>query len=586
MTTFAAGLYLLLAALGLALSASYAGLPVLGQGAFVSVGAFGVVHLDRAGWPLGLAVLGAVALAAGTGYVVGYGAARLHGAFLALATWGLAWLAYAVLVAFPGVSGGSQGLTRQTPARLVSPSLGVTLTLGAAAHVVIAALLCAAMMAALARGARGPGGLDLAAMREGPAVADSLGIPVARRRRAVLATTAAVGALAGAGSAVLQGVVAPADYSPLLSLELLAAVLIGGTARWWGPIAGVVLLAALPPVADAIASVAGTDPDRARSALTAALLIGVLALRRPAGSLADRLAMRRRPPRGAGAEPAPSSGSPQPAASTRAPVSRETRLLEARGLRLGYGAVQALDGVDLTVRAGELHAVVGPNGSGKSTLLRVLAGALVPDAGQVVLAGKASAAAHSQAERVRGGVARTYQRTALLPALTPLDQVAVGVRGGERAPYAALRHLAGTPSSRARGAARTAAAVGVLARCGLADRADVRTSTLTTGEQRLLQVARVVATGARVLLLDEPAAGMSATDRTRLAALLRNLVADGGRAVVLVEQHMALVGRVADRVTVLADGRVLATGTPAQVRADPAVRRAYLGDEYAATKES
>jgi len=568
----AADLYLLLAALGLALSASYAGLPVLGQGAFVALGAFGTVHLDRAGWPLGLAVLGAVALAALAGYAVGYGAARLSGAFLALATWALAWLAYAVLVAFPPLSGGSEGLTRATPARLVSPSLGLTATLGPATHVAIAASLCALAMATLARGGRGPGGLDLAALREGPAVADSLGVPVARRRRAALSTTAAVGALAGAGGALLTGVVAPADYSPLLSLQLLAAVLIGGTARWWGPAVGVAVLAALPSVAAALARAAGTDPEPVSAALTAALLVAVLVLRQPAGALVDRVLGARRAGR-------PAAVGPRAAMPGRTAAGTGVPLLEARGLDFAYGSVRALVGVDLTARAGELHAVVGPNGSGKSTLLRVLAGALAPHAGEVAIDGEPQRAPRNQAERVRRGVARTYQRAVLLPRLSPLDQVAVGVRGGAGEPYAALRHLVGTPASRCSAGARAAAAASALAGCGLAHRAGDPTATLPSGEQRLLQVARVVATGARVLLLDEPAAGMTANERDELRTVLVGL-ADSGRAVVLVEHDMALVGRVADWVTVLADGSVLATGTPAAIRADPAVRRAYLGNGH------
>lgn len=568
MTTLAAHLYLLLAALGLALAASYAGLPVLGQGAFVALGAFGTVQLDRAGWPLGLAAAGAVALAGLAGYAVGYGAARLYGGFLALATWALSWLAYAALVAFPGVSGGSEGLTRQAPARLVSPSLGMAVTLGPTAHVVIASGLCVVAMAALARLGRGPAGLDLAALREGPSVADSLGVPVARRRRAVLATTAAIGALAGAGSAVLTGVVAPADYSPLLSLQLLAAVLIGGTARWWGPVLGVAVLAALPSVAAAVARGIGTPPEPLRGVLTAALLVGVLVLHRPVRRLLDR-----RP----GARPPAPLADPPKRVPTSVQADRSRPLLEARDLHLSYGAVRALAGVDVTARTGELHAVVGPNGSGKSTLLRVLAGALPPDSGAVAIGGEPQRTPRNQAERVRRGVARTYQRTAMLPRLSALDQVAIGVRGGEATPYAVCRHLAATPSSRRASAARSAGAAQALADCGLAGHAAGRTATLTSGDQRLLQIARVVATGARVLLLDEPAAGMSAAERERLRGVLQGL-ADSGRAVILVEHDMVLVGRVADWVTVLADGRVLAAGTPAQVRADPAVRRAYLGD--------
>ena len=139
MTTFAADLYLLVAAFGLAIAVSYAGLPVLGQGAFVAIGAFGTTQLAAHSVPLGVAVITSIAVATGAGYAVGFAAARLEGAALALATWGLAWLAYTALVVFPRLSGGAQGLTRVTPARLVSPSLGLVVTLRPWVHVVVAA---------------------------------------------------------------------------------------------------------------------------------------------------------------------------------------------------------------------------------------------------------------------------------------------------------------------------------------------------------------------------------------------------------------------------------------------------------------
>jgi ABC-type branched-subunit amino acid transport system ATPase component len=176
---------------------------------------------------------------------------------------------------------------------------------------------------------------------------------------------------------------------------------------------------------------------------------------------------------------------------------------------------------------------------------------------------------------VRVGVARTPQGT-VVPPLVPARQVAVAVRGGSPAPHAVARHLLATPRSRAATTARDHVAATALRLTGLQGVADRDPATLTVGEQRLLQVARAVATGAGVLLLDEPAAGMTADERARLRGVLRTL-AGNGCAVLLVEHDMALVAAVADRVTVLAGGRVLSSGTPGQVRADPAVRSAYLG---------
>ena len=289
-------LYLVLAAQGLALAVTRAGLPVLGQGAFVAVGGVGTVLLGpgHAGWPLGLAAATATAAAGVLGWVVGFGAARLRGAYLALATWALAWCVQAVLLAFPAVGGGAEGLTAATPARLESPTLGLGLTLTPGVHALVAGLLVASVLGLSVRLERGPGGLDLAALRGGPDVAAGLGVPVAARRRAVLSVTATLGGLSGAGTAVLLGLVAPADVSPVLGLELVVAVLagaalVGERVPALAPVLGVLLVSAVPPLADALAVAVGTSADRARGALTAVLLVAVLALRvvrRPARAVA------------------------------------------------------------------------------------------------------------------------------------------------------------------------------------------------------------------------------------------------------------------------------------------------------------
>jgi branched-chain amino acid transport system permease protein len=573
MRTLAADLYLLVAAYGLALPVSYAGLPVLGQGAFVAVGAFGTFLIAAHGAPLLVAVAAAVALAAVVGYVMGFAAARLAGASLALATWALAWLAYVVLVQFPAVSGGSQGLLAESPARLVSPSLGVVVTLQPWVHVLTAAVIDVALAAMLWRAASGPWGLDWAALRTGPVLADSLGVPVQRRRRAVLAASAAIGALGGAGTAILAGVVAPVDFSPLLSLQLFVAVLVGGTATWWGPAVGVALLAALPSTSDAVADLLDIDPQRARAVLTALLLVAALALRRTATDLASQLVGRVWPRAARVAADAPvTSPEVEPVAVT------DATLVEMTGATVRYGAVRALAGADLELRAGEVHALVGPNGSGKSTALRLLAGVVAPEDGTVRIQGRPAPTPGRAAPRVGAGVARTLQRTATLGSTAAATQVAVGARVRESSPFLGLRHLLATPAARNAQEVRTRRTAAALAAAALSGRGDVEADRLDSAEQRRLQIARAVATGAPALLLDEPAAGMSRGEREVLVDILRRL-AGAGHGVLLVEHDMTLVGRAADRVTVLAEGRVLATGRPDAIRDHPEVRRAYLGDD-------
>jgi branched-chain amino acid transport system permease protein len=572
-TTFASDLYLLIAAFGLALPVSYAGMPVLGQGAFVAVGAFGTLLLAAHGAPLLVAVATASAVAGAVGYLLGYAARRLTGASLALGTWGIAWLAYVVLVQFPSVSGGSQGRTITSPARLVSPSLGLVVTLHPWVHALAAGLICVVLAVVLLRSADGPWGLDWAALRTGPLLADSIGVPVQRRRRALLAASAALAAVGGAGTALLAGVAAPTDYSPLLSLQLFVAVLIGGAATWWGPAVGVGLLAALPSLADHLASAFSVDPLRARGVLTAVLLVAALALREPVVRLFRRIGGPRLPARTTAVS---HRGSPDEQ-WRRADAGVGQTLLALHGIDVRYAGVHALAGVDLDLRAGEVHALVGPNGSGKSTALRVAAGVVTPAAGAITICGRPAQSSGSAAPRVSKGVARSLQRTALLGALSTSTQCAIGARAHDREPFLGVRHLLATPGAQ-RAAKRRAVAVSrALKLAQLTDAGDVPGDRLDSAEQRMAQVARAAATGAAALLLDEPAAGMSAGQRRRLASSLRAL-ADAGRGVLLVEHDMGLVGRVADRVTVLDAGRVIASGTFAEIQREPSVRRAYLGE--------
>jgi ABC-type branched-subunit amino acid transport system ATPase component len=172
---------------------------------------------------------------------------------------------------------------------------------------------------------------------------------------------------------------------------------------------------------------------------------------------------------------------------------------------------------------------------------------------------------------------RTLQRTVILGELDARTEVAIGARARDRERFLGLRELLNTPGSRAAARRRLESVSAALAVVDLSERGDVASAQLDSAEQRLLQIARAVATGADWLLLDEPAAGMSATQRRRLVDVVRRL-ASAGRGILLVEHDMALVGSVADRVTVLAEGRVLARGTVAEIRRDPAVARAYLGD--------
>jgi ABC-type branched-subunit amino acid transport system ATPase component/ABC-type branched-subunit amino acid transport system permease subunit len=553
-TTAARDLYLLVAVIGLAPAVAEAGMPFLAQSAFVALGGMGTLQLERAGLPIGAA--GLLSIVAGTagGYAVGLLVARADTAHTALATWGLAWLAYTALVAFPVLSGGDEGLTRPAPDH-VETLLG-RLTLTSGVHAAVALALCVLALWGTARLRAGPAGLDLAAAREGPELAAALGTPLASRRAAALAVAGACGAAAGAGIAVLLGVAAPADVSPLLALQLFAAAVVGGRSPWLGPLLGFAVIWAITPLADALSGPLGVAST---GLVTAALLVAAIALR----PLTQRLRPRGAPPG------APPEATPLLAA---APPT-----LAARDVAVALGGQEILRGVGLEVRGGEVHALIGPNGSGKTTLLRVLAGALAPDRGTVALDGR-DLTAGGQRAHVRAGVVRTFQELAGFAGLVPYRQMRLAVQGGAPPSGAALADFAGLPAALERERAQDGRAWAALALADLTGAAHAPPDSLSTGQRRLVQLAGAAATGARVLALDEPAAGMGPGERETLLRTLRRL-AESGRAVLVVEHDLRLVARAADRVTVLDDGRVIARGTPAEVVADPAVRRAYLGTD-------
>jgi branched-chain amino acid transport system ATP-binding protein len=243
--------------------------------------------------------------------------------------------------------------------------------------------------------------------------------------------------------------------------------------------------------------------------------------------------------------------------------------LRTVGLSKRFGGLAAVDDVSLDFATGEIHAVIGPNGAGKSTLVNLLSGDLSPTAGDVFL-GERRVTTLGADRRGLAGIGRSYQKTTIFPDCTVFENTRLAVQAHSAAPLALTRRSTIEQDVRA----RTQAA---LDQVGLRDRAAARAGALSHGEQRQLEIAMVVATGPKVVLLDEPLAGMSGAESRRMVEFIGGLRA--GRAVLLVEHDMDAVFAVADKLTVMADGRVIASGAPDAVRMQPAVRAAYLGAE-------
>ncbi|MGI6247672.1 MAG: ABC transporter ATP-binding protein [Pseudochelatococcus sp.] len=244
-------------------------------------------------------------------------------------------------------------------------------------------------------------------------------------------------------------------------------------------------------------------------------------------------------------------------------------LLSVRNLSKRYGALIVTDDVSLDIPEKELHVVIGPNGAGKTTLIHQLSGRLPSNGGRVVFAGE-DITHLSMQQRVRRGLARSFQITTLLDGFTVLENVAMAVQARSGSSF---RFLA--PVARERGL--NDEAMSILARLGLDDRATRRAGSLSHGEKRQLEIAVALATRARMLLLDEPLAGTSHEESARLVDLMRTLKRT--HTLVLIEHDMDAVFSLADRISVLVYGKVIASGVPSEVRAHPEVRAAYLGDE-------
>jgi branched-chain amino acid transport system ATP-binding protein len=244
-------------------------------------------------------------------------------------------------------------------------------------------------------------------------------------------------------------------------------------------------------------------------------------------------------------------------------------MLEVRQLTKSFGALRATDGVDLQVQEGETHAIIGPNGAGKTTFISQLAGNLRPDGGTIRFAGE-DVTRLPAPQRARKGLARSFQITSVYPDFTALENVALAVQAHSGHSFRFWRAAAADSSL-------TEPAQHILEEVGLREKTRVLAANLAHGEQRQLEVAMVLATRPRLMLLDEPMAGMGAEESQRMIELLSRLKRK--QTMVLVEHDMDAVFRLADRISVLVYGRIIATDTPERIRANDEVRRAYLGED-------
>ena len=244
-------------------------------------------------------------------------------------------------------------------------------------------------------------------------------------------------------------------------------------------------------------------------------------------------------------------------------------LLQTVNLRKSFGGVNAADGIDLEVIEGELHAIIGPNGAGKTTLIAQLSGAVKPDSGSIIFKGDNITARPAYA-RAKLGITRSFQITSLVMTMSVLDNVALAVQAHDGHSFRFLKPARGISHLRD-------GAMDMLRQVGLETRADDPTAALSHGEHRQLEIAIALASGADLMLLDEPTAGLGPEESATMVGFLKTL--KDKKTILLIEHDMDVVFALADRISVLVYGKIIATGSPAEIRANDDVRHAYLGEE-------
>ncbi len=553
-----AGIYAILV-IGYQFIFGHAGALALTQGAFFGLGAYITGLLGaKLGWSalatLPLSIMGPMLLAV----IIAAPVLRLETHYFALATLGIAQILLLVAIRWESVTGGANGLPGIPALTFLDVAVpgGLPMVLFVWSVVALAGLFAWQAM-------RGLYGRAFHVMRSNELLAASIGIDSARLRAVAFLLSAGFAGVAGALYAHTIRVVSPEVLEFHVMVACLSMAVIGGRTGVAGAILGAVVLVHLPEWFRGL-------QDYYLIAYGVALLAMIIVAPEGLAGLLGQAAgttPSRRAGRIAGAV-APATGESR----FRAEAKAAAPLLSVQAIGKRFGGIQALRDVSFDVRSGEIVGLIGPNGSGKTTLINIATGLYAADAGRILFDGR-SLTGMRPAAIARLGIARTFQAVHLVEEMLAVDNVAVAVAA--RRPLRLGRALTRPLRDRAMQSAR-AEALAIMDRLGIVEAAWHRAGGLPHGTKRQLEIARALALSPQLVFLDEPAAGLNASEQRQLAGQLKSL-AEGGLTLLVVEHNMPFLMSIADRMVCLDEGKRIAEGTPSEIRANPAVLGAYFG---------
>ncbi|NLD70571.1 MAG: branched-chain amino acid ABC transporter ATP-binding protein/permease [Limnobacter sp.] len=529
----------------------YAGLFALSHAAFFGVGAYTTAILAATyGVPFPLPLIAGVLVTAGLGVLIALPALRIGGDYLVIVTLALQVIVTTVLLNWTSMTGGTDGIRAIPRIHLFGVALdspGRFLPMA-----VFAAAVCYAIAWRLGAS---PFGRALKAMRENEAAVQSIGKNVVAMKLSVFAIAAALASVAGALYAHYVTFVSAESFTVELTIYLLAMVIVGGTGNLAGSLVGAIVLAVLPELLKFI-DMPPDIADKIRQMMYGLLLIVMLRLR-PQGLL-----------------PESASASHFDAPPERPPVATAMRgaALEGKGLTRRFGGIVALSDVDITIPPGRITGLIGPNGAGKTTAFNLLTGFLQPDEGEVSYRGN-SLKGLKPHQIVRAGVARSFQDLKLFTGLSVLENVLVALPDQRGDSLLQVYFLPWRVRRQER--ENLARAMAILEFVGLGERAGDPAADLSYAEEKLLVVARLLATGAEALLFDEPLSGLAPNALAKVLPTFRRL-AESGRTLCIIEHNLDVIRELCSQVVFLDEGRKLAEGTPEQLMHDPELSRRYF----------